>query len=460
MKSSPVFYELPDRESEQIFAPSLRRAVEQERDVLGVDEAVELLDLSEVEAGYSSVGHPAYPPKVMVKVLVYGYALGMRSSRQLARACRLDLGFRFLTHGLEPDFRTICRFRRRQAEQLKGLFEQTVELCVEAGLVSLGHVAVDGTKLRANRSGDTLSKLLGKALQEAEAADADIEEDDAASEQGGEQEETAEAEESRFMKTSEGLKPCYNVQAAVDEAYQVIVAQEATTAEDDRGHLAPIVEQVKENCTAAPRKVSADGGYYSGQAVEAVDSEATQVYMPTPEPGGGRMQWVPEQAAYRCPMGHWLRPYRVRRGRQVYRTWQCAGCPQARACQITGKMKELHVPLADTALGRLYRRVRTAEGRAICAQRKRIVEPVFGRFKHNLGFRRLLLRGRIGASAECSLMCMVHNLLKLVGAGGCGFARLLRETDDQSILAGMLASLCLWFAPRAPTRIPALALAS
>jgi len=241
------FYDLQNREQPRFFAPSLRQQVEQEPDVLALDAAVQRLDLSELEARYSRVGHPAYPPRAMLKVLLYGYSLGMRSSRHLERACRMDRAFQFLAHGLQPDFRTLCRFRRRHADLLKGLFAQTVRMCQEAGLVSLGHVAVDGTKVRANRSGDALAKAkeaLRDALAEAEEADADIPEDEQAA-------EGADAE-CEFMKMPEGLTPSYNGQVAVDGEHQVIVGQDLSATPHDQGQLPGMVEQVRENCRASP----------------------------------------------------------------------------------------------------------------------------------------------------------------------------------------------------------------
>ena len=166
------FYELPSREQVLLWAPSLRQAVAEEKDVLALDEAVERLDLSALETQYRRVGHPAYPPTVMLKVLIYGYSIGLRASRQLERACRLDDAFRFLAHGLRPDHTALCRFRHDHPQEFKELFVQTVRLCQAAGLVKLGNVAVDGTKIRANRSAQRLRQartFVEQAYQEAEA---------------------------------------------------------------------------------------------------------------------------------------------------------------------------------------------------------------------------------------------------------------------------------------------------
>lgn len=412
------FYELKSREQPQLFGPSLSQMVANEPDVLAVDAAVNQLDLSALEAQYRRVGHPAYPPVVMLKLLVYGYALGLRASREMERACRLDLAFRFLTHELEPDFRTICRFRRKHAPELAELFTQTVRLCQQAGLVQLGHVAVDGTKVRANRAFRTLKEAqqaLTQALVEAEAADADIPAEAAPAD-----------EECVLMKTTAGVKPAYNAQLAVDAAQQVIVAQQVVVAENDYHQLAPMVEQVQANCQAPPAAVSADGSYAAQAALQQLD-QLTAVHVPIEQLGATRFQWVEAQQAYRCPAGQWLRWCRERKGNRIYRTNHCRGCLHAAECGVTGRTKEIHVAVEvdPRVLNRVARRMRSAKGRALYAARKQIVEPVFGWLKHNRGFVRFLLRGRVGAGAEWSLMCIAHNLGKWAQAGG------LSVTDEQ-----------------------------
>ena len=423
MENDGRFYELQDREQPRLFAPSLRQAVGEDREVLVLDEAVARLDFSGMETGYRRVGHPAYHPTVMLKVLLFGYAHGLRSSRELARACRKDDDYRFLAHGLAPDFRTICRFRREQAAHLKELFTQTVRLCQQAGLVSLGHVAIDGTKLRANRSFEAQG-LLAKALEEAEIADADI-----------------VTEESRFMKTAAGVKPAYNGQLAVDASHQVIVAQEVVTAQTDVAQLQEMVEQVQENCAAAPAAVSADGGYYNQAAIAALQ-HSTQLHVPSPQTGAEALEWVESEQAYRCPMGHWLKPYRKRAGKQIYRTHHCTGCEHAKACKVTGRFKELHIcTAARQALEDLKKRLQTATGRAIYAARKQLVELLFAHFKHNWGFRRLLLSGCRKAGAEWSLLCIAHNLRKWMkyGYNGSNTSAVARLISHQcSIILRMM----------------------
>jgi transposase len=423
------FYELPSREQTTLWAPSLRQAVEAEKDVLALDEAVEELDLSALEAQYSRVGHPAYPPGVLLKVLIYGYAIGLRASRQLERACRLDDAFRFLAHGLRPDHTALCRFRHDHPQEFKELFVQTVRLCQAAGLVKLGNVAVDGTKIRANRSAQRLRqarKFVEHAYQAAEAADADLlahsaaaptqeaphagpAEQTLAPSEGASAPPAADAE-CEFMKTQEGIKPAYNAQLAVDSAYGVVVAQQLVTAQNDMGQLAGMVAQVTENCNAPPAAASADGGYLNQDSLEQLQRQGVAAYLPLPRRETASFEWVEAAGAHRCAAGRWLKPYRVRGDRQIYRTHGCGGCAHAAACGVKGRFKELWVALPGSAMDNLQRRMSSKRGQEIYAARKQIVEPVFGDFKHNHGFSRFLLHGRIGAGVELSLKCIARNL--------------------------------------------------
>ena len=244
MSSDGRFYDLPSQDQPPLFARSLRQEVEGEREVLALEAALGELDLSELEAQYCRVGAPAYPPKVMLGVLIYGYSQGLRASRQLEAACKFDVRFRFLAHGLRPDFRTLCRFRREQAEALKRVFRQTVALCQERGLVSLGRLAADGSKVRANRSRRALAEAeqaFAQALGEAEAAHAELPPEPT----------PAVDEECAFMKVAgQGIKPAYKGQVAVDAKHQIIVAQDLIAAPNDQGQLAPLVAEVEANCGA------------------------------------------------------------------------------------------------------------------------------------------------------------------------------------------------------------------
>ena len=142
-----------DRDQMLLMPPSLHDWVSEDHLARFVADVVEALDLSAIEATYTEErGYPPYHPRMMVGVLLYAYCTGTYSSRKIAAKLADSVAFRFLAAGNQPDFRTISEFRRRHGEALAALFTQGLRLCRKAGLVKLGRVAIDGTKIKANAS--------------------------------------------------------------------------------------------------------------------------------------------------------------------------------------------------------------------------------------------------------------------------------------------------------------------
>ncbi|MBA2513817.1 MAG: IS1182 family transposase [Solirubrobacterales bacterium] len=418
------------------------------------------LDLSAIYASYEEErGYPPYDPRLLVKLLVYGYANGVVSSRKLERATYRDVGVRMLCANQQPDYRSIARFRARHLEALGGLFVQALRLCRQAKLVGLGTLALDGTKLRANASRRKAMSYerMGKAeaqleaeiaairanvaalFAEAEAVDAEederygpdlrgdelpvelqrreqrltrIREAKQALEAEAAERETArraelEAEgktprrppqgrdpfaprpgaqrnftdpESKIMKVSDGaFHQCYNGQALVDAAAQVIVAAELSDQAPDARQLAPALEQLAENLGAIGAQLpnaaalTADAGYFSEENIKITVEHGLDAHIAT-----GRFK-------------HSDPPLPGPRGR---------------------------LPKNATAKQRMARKLRTKKGHATYARRKTIVEPVFGQMETVQDARQLLLRGKPAARAQWRFQCAVHNLLKLHRNGG------------------------------------------
>ena len=373
---------------------------------------------------------------MMVKVLLYGYCIGVASSRRIAQRLHEDIAFRVLAANNAPDFRTISDFRKDHLAALTGLFLQVLGFCQRAGLVKLGHVALDGTKDRANASKHKAMSYKRMKEQEAQLAsevaellrraqEADEEEDrrygkdqrgdelpeelafregrlekireamaaleaeaQAAAEQAkaegkehpGEPEDKAQRNftdaESRIMPGPGGrdFQQAYNCQAVVDHARQVIVAARATNQSSDKQQAVGMIEETIGNTGAVPKEVSADAGYYSAKAVERLSTLGVDPYV------------APEQ---------------TRHGRVV------PPAPRGR------------IPSQLSPRDRMRRKLQTRRGRQRYALRMATVEPVFGQIKAGRGFhpanlRQFLLRG-LGqkVNGEWSLICTRHNLLKL-----------------------------------------------
>lgn len=417
-----------------LLPPDLREWLPQDHLVYFLSDVVEALDLSAIHAGYPEArGYPPYHPLLMVKLLLYGYARGLYSSRTLARSCEEDVAFRVLCAGSRPDFRTISDFRKRHLAALSELFLQGLRLCQRAGLVKLGHVAIDGTKIKANASkhkamsyarmqqeevrlkaeiegllkqseaadaaedaqygaekrGDEVPKELAhrtsrlKKIQEAKAAleeEARVAAEEEGAPEGEAPEPRAKAQknftdpESRILYSSEKtFVQGYNAQAAVDHASQVIVAAEVVRAANDKGQLTPMVRAAVENLEETPLAFSADAGYWVEAEVEALGRDEAVLY---------------------------VAPEKIRHG-----AWK--------------EQKVLPLPVPEALCGKEKMRylLKTQEGRAEYDKRKVTVEPVFGQIKGARGFRQFLLRGLKQVRAEWKMLCTVHNLLKLFRAG-------------------------------------------
>ena len=406
---------LPYEPDQQLLLPAaLQEWLPDDHLAYFISDVVDQLDMSEVTARYERErrGGPPYHPRMMVKVLLYGYCVGVASSRRIAQRLHEDIAFRVLAANNTPDFRTISDFRKDNLDALSGLFVQVLALCQQAGLVKLGHVALDGTKVKANASkhkamsyqrmkekAAQLAAEVAELLRQAQAAD--DEEDrrygEQAEAEGGEEDrrygEQAEAEgrkhpgvpddkaqrnftdtESRIIPAlgGEDFLQAYNCQAVVDSAHQVIVAARATNQTSDKQQAAAMMEETIDNVGAVPREVSADAGYYSAKAVGEL---------------------------YALGVDPFVAPEQTRHGRVV------PPAPRGR------------IPSHLSPRDRMRRKLQTRRGRQRYALRMQTVEPVFGQIKQGRGFRQFLLRGLEKVNGEWSLICTGHNLLKLFRFG-------------------------------------------
>jgi transposase len=403
-----------------LLPPNLREWLPEGHVANFVSDVIDEMDLSEIEAWYADPkrGNVPYNPRMMAKVLVYGYCIGIRSSRRLARAIEEQIPFRVLAAGNLPDFRTIAAFRRRHLAAVRPMFERILELCRLAGLTKLGHVAVDGTKVRANASkhkamsygrmkkeDERLSRLVDEMLDEAERLDQDEDARFGADRRGDElpeelanatsrlkkireaklalEEKAREVEgqepkaksqrnftdpESSIMKDSnKAFVQAYNCQAAVDASSQVIVAADVSAMGPDAPQLVPVMDQVETNMGERPGEVSADAGYFSEANIEAMRLRGIEPF---------------------------IAPEKCKHGERVVSP---VGRPPS---DLTPKQ-------------RMKRFLSTRRGRARYGLRKETVEPVFGQIKEGGGFRQFLLRGIEKAQAEWRLVCLAHNLRKL-----------------------------------------------
>ncbi len=387
---------------------------------------LEQLDLSEIVNQYQEErGYPPFHPVMMTALLLYSYCQGIYSSRRIARACRQRVDFLALTGMQSPDHRTVNLFRQRHLKALDGLFGQVLRLCEKAGLVKLGHVALDGTKMRANASKQksmsyaSMKKVEDRLQREvehwfAEAERIDQEEDAlyGADKSGDELPEWVSNKQERLKR--------------IRQAKAELEAEAKAEAERGRdpnktGHkpkpTGVPAEKTERNLTDSESRLmkSGDTFIHGYNAQAAVDSHKQVIVAQHLTNNGSDMHQM-------IPL---LKQMRGNLGRQAKEVSADSGyCSEL---NLKGANRHHIRAYIATTLHRRHRKVgpwvqrmrqRIAQGarRSRYRLRKQIVEPVFGQIKHARHFRQFLLRGENKVAGEWSLLCTAHNLLKLAKA--------------------------------------------
>ena len=385
-------------------------------------------------------GGPPYHPRMMVKVLLYGYCVGVASSRRIAQRLHEDIAFRVLAANNTPDFRTIADFRKDHLAALSGLFLQALGLCQRSGMVKLGHVALDGTKVRANASKHKamsyrrmkekeaqLAAEVAELLRRAQEVDEEEDRRYGRDKRGDELPEELAFREGRLQKIREAM-------AALEAEAQAEAAQAAEaeqTEAEGKGHSEVPDDKAQRNFTDAESRIMPGPGgrdfqqAYNCQAVvdtahqvilearatnQASDKQQAVVMMAETIGNTGTVpKEVSADAGYYSAQAvaelstlgvdHFIAPEQTRHGRVV------PPAPRGR------------IPRDLSPRDRMRRKLQTKRGRKRYALRMETVEPVFGQIKQGRGFRQFLLRGLKKDQDEWSLICTGHNLLKLFRPG-------------------------------------------
>tara|TARA_Y100000310_G_C20607792_1_gene776414 strand:+ start:128 stop:1528 length:1401 start_codon:yes stop_codon:yes gene_type:complete len=427
-----------------------------------VENFVDSLDFSKFDKEYLGAGAPAYHPRILMKILVQGMISKERSSRRLARICRENFVFVYLSEKVQPDFRTICRFRKSNASFIKEALKQTLTVASSNELLDLDTIFTDGTTIKANANKkrsikreavDILDKAIDKMMEE------DIRQDELDMELYGDTEEgltnmdredmkrivreyrkknsdnvkkrlnevkeevkksnvkkvSLTDPESRMMQNkSRVTELCYNAQFSVDKN-QFILAVDACQDGHDANQLVPQIEKVRKNVELKEgTKVALDCGYSSGENIKFLEDNGLEGYIPS------RSQ-AQEFDGKRCTLNHdkyeydweedelivggarfsFRKSYTRKDGRKI----------------ITYYSKELKrkkdVPLYFRERLRMRDKMKLVESKRIYRLRGETVESVIGNAKHNLGFREFLLRGLEGVNIELSILGIAHNLGKI-----------------------------------------------
>jgi transposase len=384
-----------------LLPPSVREELGEGHLAVFIHELVERLELRQFEAESSEQGRPGYPPQLLLKVWLYGYALGVTSSRRIEQRICEDLGFRFLAGHLKPDHWTLNEFRRRHPRALNDIFTQVVEAARGLGLGQLGRVAIDSTRVQANASpdrSDSLEQLRrerarirqrirrwqkqcdredqepsGGRTMESEAWKQRLNEIPAQLQElskSGQRRGSRSDPESRYLRKRGGFCLGFTAEIAVSDDH-LIVAQRVHQSPHDRESLTAMAEMTERECGQRPDRVLADCGYYAMPEIQTLEQRGMEVY-------------VPDLLAARELAGG-------------------APAPEMNARQ------QRRTP----GLKQLRERLRSPAVRICYARRKALVEPVFGVLKQQRGMRQFRRRGLTGVGTEWALATTAYNLTRL-----------------------------------------------
>jgi len=425
-----------------LLPPNLRDWLPEDHLADFISDVVDTLDLSEITGSYdnSAGGQAPFHPRMMVKLLFYAYCVGIPSSRRIEQSTYEVVPFRILSTDQHPDHDTIAEFRRRHLVALSRIFLQVLRLCERAGLVKLGHVALDGTKVKANAS---KHKAMSYERMEKKAKELQEEVERLLAEA----EATDKAEDVRYGRGKRGNELPVELRFRKQRLAKILAAKQALEKEArEQARLA--AGDASGNSSAGPQarpkpsaqrdftdpdsRIMRDGATkafeqsYNCQ-IEVDSQHQVIVACAVTQQGNDKQQVKPMVERMKANLGGWL-PKRMTMDNGYYTDENAAYSEQEGidGYIATGRLKHGEkvppvprgrIPKGLTVKERMARKLRTIRGRSIYAKRKEIVEPVAGQLKERRGFRRFLLRGLGKVPYEFDLICLTQNLLKVFRYG-------------------------------------------
>lgn len=452
---------------QQMFLPaSIEEYVGPQDPVRVYDAFVDALNLKELGIPIEPQGSAdEYYPKDMMKLIIYAYAYGIRSSRKIERACSHNLSFQWLLGGLKPDYRSIARFRSKYKEQIKKVLKQCVHLCIKLNLIEGNVLFTDGSKFRANASihntwtKEKCEKSLKKINEQIEQMVEECEQIDQQEEQVSlvqlrekiedkEQlvqkmqktlRELAESKKEKInttdgdcvnAKSRQGTPACHNAQISVDNKHGLIVHAETVGQNTDVNCLADQLKKSAENLGKNPQSSCADSGYSSIQDLEKIDKEI-QLVVPSKEQTQAERKEIPidpfdkEQFQYAehtdeyiCPEGKRLSYSYFDQAKQavIYQAQSddCCECRHFGVCTTDQDGRRIKHSVHQDLQKQLDKIYRSPEGQQIYKLRKEKVEHPFGHMKRNLGAGQFMLRGKDKVDCEISILSTCFNIARMI----------------------------------------------
>ncbi len=458
-------YRYGNREQTQMLLPSVEEYVPDDAPVRVYDAFIDALSFKDLGIGYDprQTGNPEYDPKAMLKLLVYGYSYGVRSSRRLEREANYNLSFIWLLGGLRPDHKTIAEFRRRNKKVLHNVLKQCARMCVRFDLIAGNTLFVDGTKIRANAgwksqwTRDRARKALAKIDERIAALLKECESADTAEAGCGsfvkvpkelEDQTTLKAKVEQIlaqlkseddslnvvdpectpMHSTKGTFPSYNTQHVVDGKHGLIVHADAVSDATDVYQFANQIDQANQTLEKTCATACADAGYANTDEANKIDAQQIQVVIPTnlqardQEEGPfakSKFTYDAERNEYRCPEGHPLTyigfdSANRKHDYRIHAKEICLACTHYGVCTNSRHGRRIKRLALEEIKNKLEARYASPEGQAIYKLRKQNAEHPFGHLRRNLGVQYFLMRGRDGVKAEASILATCFNLARMM----------------------------------------------
>jgi len=457
-------YRYANRKQLQLLPPSIEEYITPNDPVRAYDAFIEALDLEELGFNLDSqkVGNPQYHPKMMLKLLVYGYSYGIRSSRKLERAAYHNLSFIWLTSGLKPDHKTIAEFRRKNRTSLAKVLKQCAYLCIQLNLIEGNTLFLDGSKIRANASikntwdkkkaqralkhiDQRIAEILSQCdtIDEAEKADGSlVRMDESLKDQKVLKAKVQsilkelEEEKQKSLNTTDpdctrinslsGSHAGYSFQSVVDEKHGLILSADVVSENNDFNQFSRQIDKANELLEQKCQVACADSGYASTAELAKIDQQGIKVVVPsqrqasekTPSPfAKEQFTYDSIHDCYICPKGHKLTFSYLNKKNKSYRISDkkiCSACTHYGTCTPSKRGRKVTRLFNEQLREKLEAQYLEPESQSIYKLRKEKVELPFGHIKRNLKVDSFLLRGLQGVKAEASILATCFNLVRMI----------------------------------------------
>lgn len=460
-------YRYGNRYQISMFPERIEDYVKEDDPVRIYDLFVENLNFENIGMAFNSnkVGNSEYDPKAMLKVLLYGYSYGIRSSRKLERAIYHNINFIWLSGGLKPDHKTISNFRKRNRKQLKKVFKECAKLCIKLKVIEGNTLFLDGSKIRGNAgisntvtietAEKTLAKMdtrINQILKECDKVDKSEQEMGSLVKLREELNtvEKIKTKVSEAMKTikeedrlninttdpecikftgRQGKHSGYNAQIVTDEKHGLIVNSDVVAENNDLNQFENQINQANEVLGENCENAVADSGYSNIDNLTQIGDKGITVIVPSKEQSlhdpkhkafsKSKFTYNKENNEYICPAGKILKYSHTDKIKNHKKYLHkdptiCLNCEHYGVCTKGKNGRQISRLVNEEYKEKLEILYLSEKGKEIYKKRKDKVELPFGHFKYNLGFRSFLVRGLAGAKAELSIISTCFNLRRLI----------------------------------------------